>query len=1021
MSGGTKDKSIREQYNTIVFQETMLKGTDTDLLHEFGKDRLGQPVSNEEYGRQERLFPAEDADSLLTVVARQAANYQNGELSETELQKKKLDMMDAMLGFEVLSIDKEAKEKVEDNRRAKAEQYADIPRTLYSTSREQRTRVLKSLKLDEKVKKQLAREEKGMEEILHNYVSEKEQHRIAKEGKNFLKVFRRAKEELNKNHLLSAEEKANRLYRLAKPFEAAIVMYKDEYFTTLEKSNRQKGIEELLDRITQFYDLYAEENTNEVMEQSRKKADLLKKLEITEEQNSGSGIEKSELAKRVRNRARKIDKSEEKRSDVSLDENLSAEQIAGVSAVDRFLAGQAGEGCNIAFLDKLFRLTLRDRLLLYGLVEKGREAAPNATDIAITQISYVPDPVALEKKLRSLPGFLWGGDKRKWIGRHIRSVHWEKLEAALGYLGQSDVTDVRDAFAKLQGTGPAEKEQEQETVDTLAQAREQGKIEADGVMSPMMLTKLITDNEAARDRQLLVTIDALEKCRDAMEAAEKSHFHKKAKKEAADSAANIAKNEIKKLEELDRELYNTIRDVKKKLGAEGADISAPETESKVDEAINTKPAAEGLAKQIVGGTITYGSQATLLLSKLNKVATLINGESGTAIGITSGAFASVTGVMGLIGGALAAVKTIRAIHDNGSSIAKTDVANMISKTTRSIGGSAWGIAAGGYQIGLVAAGQTAKAMGDAATNALNSGLIEQAKALGEAAQTMGDKIGVATNVLTGLNVAVSGLKIAVDVGDAAVQAKHAVHHSVATYRVYKLEKKGGLKGDDAAYADNILKVDRRNKANAAIETANSIAINSAAIVTTLFAGPAGAIAFAGFQVANTILMKALMKIRKKEDLMEMVDEFLQLESVTRQAFSNYNEMSFREKNRAMQDVREEMMAELGFVSDTAFAKHIAGNYAGFIYQNLFFKNELEEKKEKDNDLDQGDNDTAPAVVLQNKKVPFLEEDNENNRLSDMSLACYQMVKSLGLKVRFPKNPGDDRYPTPQMIAAKLMG
>jgi hypothetical protein len=87
-------------------------------------------------------------------------------------------------------------------------------------------------------------------------VEKDQQAKAAKEGKRFLKTFRKAKEELNNNPLLTGRERVERLVRLAKPYEACVAMYKEEYFVTLDNTSRERDIEELLDRITKFYDLF---------------------------------------------------------------------------------------------------------------------------------------------------------------------------------------------------------------------------------------------------------------------------------------------------------------------------------------------------------------------------------------------------------------------------------------------------------------------------------------------------------------------------------------------------------------------------------------------------------------------------------------------------------------------------------------------------------------------------------------------------------------------------------------------
>ncbi|MCR5789256.1 MAG: hypothetical protein K6G83_05135 [Lachnospiraceae bacterium] len=1028
MCGGNEGLSIRKQHEEIIFKKEFASVSLAQGLLESQLDsEYVQP------GTQERMFSFDDAATFFDLAELTADSIsdlqfatqkealagedqlskeekkEKQDLLDEEIRKKRDDLMEAMLGFEVLAFDQSLAEKTVAKREQKAREL-EVPRTLYSTSQEQRIRVLKSLKLDEATKKQLLKEGKSMEEILHTHVKEEEQHRLAKEGKAFFNLFQKAKAELNNNPLLSAEDKAMRLYRLAKPYETSIVMYKDEYFTTLDASNRQQMIEDLLDRVTRFFDLHAAS-----LEVTEEKRALWRVMGITENEATVN-------VGRVATRAREIDKSEGLAPEQELDKNLSQEQIAGVEAVDRFLIEHGGSGeSHGAFMDKLLRLSMRDRLLLYGLVEKDRTAAPNAADIAVSQLSYVPDLSAFERRMRSVSGFFWGGGKRRWVSRHLHGMHWEKLEAALAVINKPEVIEVRDAFARLQGTESEVYDQSVEAVENITETK-------DGDPTQDELLQALTRRESERDKQLLVTIQAVEKCRDAMLEAEKSVFHKKEKRKLADQAVEKAKREVQNLEDRDRILADTIRIARETANLEEAETGLlPELDSqdKVDEKIKSKP-QDSTFKKAIGGmstVSTYAAKGTTVLSKINKMATLggATGMASTVTSFTAFFFGGVTGVLGLFGALVGFANTIKTVKDHGSSIATSDIVNMATKNTRAITGGLWGMASSAYSTGLTIA------------------KIVASKKTAEVAKVMTDNIGIATDVLTGASIAVSGFKAAVDIGEAAVQVKHYVHHGIADYHVYQAKKTGELTGDEAAYADNILRVDRRNKTNQSFEIVNSFVLNAAGVVTTIGGGAIGAIVHAGVSLIDFVAMKFIMKGLKKWDRSSMVDDFLQLDDTARKLYTDFDNKKRGEKSKIRDALRHEMMAELGFTSKEAFAKHIIGNYAAFLYDKLFYTDGLdeeepavdeergeqvvnqEEQQEQVNQATQNAGDQIADVGLRKTRKQFLASDEKGKRLSRTSRACYQIVKSLGLKVRFPKKEGEQGEPSRELIASKLMG
>lgn len=1006
-----QQQQINEKKNAAVFD------TNTALSREGAtlSQEIFSRVNEGEASERARFLSKEDARSLTDIISVQMSQYEEKDLPADELAKKKQDMMDAFLEFEVIQYEETDAKRAERRRETvlarenKAKSFREpVPATLFTSSKEQKKRVLKSMKMDRLIKDSLIKEETSLEEIIQGHVTEEKRREAAKEGKKFLGIFRDAKEAFNENPLLSREERARRLFRMAKPFESAIVMYKEEYFTTLTESNRQKEIETLLDRITRFYDLFSD-TSDDSLEAVTKREALLEEMGIlrnssfydTEETEDDVVIitEKEDTLERLNKRTHEIDMAEERDYKAYLDDNLTEEQIAGVESVDRFLiANMHTSGGNEAYMDKLLRLPMRDRLMIYGLVEKGREAAPSAQDVAFTQIAYTPSVLSFANAVSRIPGFLWKGNKRQTVARALTNIRWEKIEAALEHLNEPEVQEIKTTFSRLQGVEDSglsyTEEKAQEIMgDNADITEEDGKIALlkEEEKKAIELSLKLTDRESKRNAQLVKVIDVLEKSRDAMEIADKAIINKKTKRAAADELNNKAKEEIEKLENADRELLSAIHEVQK-MAEVNEDLlyihPSLATDEELDQEIKPGEKKEPLAKKAVSGGILVGSQISLLLSKVDKMVIIQSGEESAPLSasLTSGSFATVTGALGLLGGLMGTLKLISSIKKNGGALAWTDMGNSILKNGKDLLGASWGVAAGGLQIHLAKMGEVAaklKAVNDLA-----------------GAQAVKDAIDLGSDAVKFTTVAVNGVKICVDLVDTGVQIKHAVHHGVASWRVHKLKKNGTLTGDEAAYADNILRIDRRNKEREAVQTANSILVNGAGIVATLLGGPLGAVLYAGASITDKLLMMGLMKGWKKVDMNRMIDEFLQLDKTAATVIPGYRKLKFwnvQKKKKIKAYLRSQMAAELGYVTDKGLSRHIISNYANFIYRKLFFV---------DDDMTK----------------PLTQKNDKDKTLTPVSYASYQMVKSLGLRVTFPKDENDEnRQPTPELIAAKLGG
>lgn len=905
--------------------------------------------------------------------------------------------------FEILGLDEgdtiEEQKRLSRRQRDWKRTVYNLKPSLYSSSAAQRDRILKTMKLDEVTRMNIEKENLSLEEVLHTYQTKKERVKLAKKGKDFFNTFMHMRKELDKNPFLTAEDKAKRLYHLAKPYEKAIVMYREEYFENLEETNRKADIEELLDRLSRLYDLYSGEENENREEKDR----LLNDMKL-------KGSER-DLKKELITHAREVDNSEaiEKSSDA--DKTLSPEQVEGIYKIDQYVVSNLNKGkSNSAFVDKLLSLPLRSRLLVYGAIEMGRlNGTLTPAHVALTQISYIPNKTAFANKMSRLPGFMWAGSKRKKLAKKLNSFHEERLEEAMALLDIEEIVSTMEAFSHIRmenedtfdilNSAEALQEQRQQEQHEQQEAQEQP-LEDQNLTA---MSTALTAKEADRNKKLMDAIKALEECRSAMEEADNAVFKKESKSAIADEKSKKAKDLFDEMLEADRELANLKIDIHLRIGIAAGDEdfewlekSAVIGDKQRDEAdhLDTKQLDNSKLKAVrattgqkimkgAAGASVAASQATLLASKVDKVYCFHTGaeKAPANFGISAGAFTSLTGVVGLMGALIGTVKLMSTVIKNGDDLSLSTVTNATLQNARGVYGSAWAIGAGGFQIGLSVMGAKAAAMaaaGDAAAESLAATL-----------ETAGSALATATAV-------VSGAKLAVDAVDGVVQAKDWINHGIAWHRVKKLKNQGTLTGREADYADNILSIDRRNKTTAALKTVDSICLNGAGIAVALFAGPFGAFAYAGASVLNTVAVKVIEHYKKKEDHRKLVDEFFGLDDLMKEMVPNREELSQKENDRLRELMRNEMAAELGFNNIESMTRHVISNYSMFIYDKLFYKD--------------GD-----------KEQPYLKQDEEDGRLSETSRAFLKMVRMLGLKVRFPEHKGDDSHPTIQMIAQKLMG
>ena len=357
----------------------------------------------------------------------------------------------------------------------------------------------------------------------------------------------------------------------------------------------------------------------------------------------------------------------------------------------------------------------------------------------------------------------------------------------------------------------------------------------------------------------------------------------------------------------------------------------------------------------------------------------------TGVNITAGAFTTMTGIMALMG-------TLKGILPATGAILSGDL--DWSSITSTVLGLGKGAVAGGF---ATSAGITSMIYAPA-IGLQSAGLLSDASKWAASIDHM--KVGMKAAGAT-----VSGLSLGVDMASGLIQGRNFIHHHIGSRAINTLKEQGKLTGIDADYAKGIVRLDRRNKAKKAIETTASAVGNTVTLTTTLIGAPVGALVGLGINMTTQIATKITTSLLTKWNMKKTVDEFLQLDDLEKiRGMYKDPELLDIERlkndsstlNRLKDGLREHMAAELGYSSYKTLYKHVVKNYSGFLFQKLFFH------------------------VVDGKPVPYTENTQPKD---DPEVEAYrQLVKGLGLRVRYPKDmTGTGRHPSPVMIAAKLMG
>ena len=836
--------------------------------------------------------------------------------------------------------------------------------------------LLESKKKNEIIENERAGDELGR--LVGYYLDEDEKRKTLKETKAKLERFWKYKEILEKDNFLSRTEKAKALYNYAKTFAVDVEMYRAIIGKGEAKGKRARNIDNYLSR----YDIlirHFEENSDDMKELAFLDTAEVNIIDLDEDPKE----EFSRILSNARQKAVRLNKHSERRAQREqgvqreynlgqYDSTLSAKQYEGLSRTDDWLMGLGiNSPKRLPFINRVLALSARERLLVYMLVETGRLAKADIADISLSQTGYVPNVTKISFKMYRVPFRLWEKAGKDGVMRH----HWEMLESALNIATRPEVSHVINRFGgALQKDKDKESEKENTDIRT-----EIDKFKDDNLKK---LSIDVVNSGEEREGLIETAIEALEAAIKARKTSDSTWWYKKEKKKiAADRAMKNAVTAVENLLEFDKGHNEKLKKLQLATGYTG--------ESSAD-----------VAGELIGDGAAVTSEVLGVVSKLSMVPSLdvlkndivtpwqnaqSQGQVAEIYGIRTDDL--LTGVNKVAGGATALKSTIGLLASL-KGIKKTWKAvtdGNLSGLDRTFIGTR-------YLYGLGAA-STGVWMG----HTIMSYASESAKAF------LNDKpelvAGMKSNLLKA-GVTVSAVGLTMNVADYALQGKHQYHKHQAVKKIRDLKSSGAVRGDDATYLDGITKLDSRNKTKQFINTTFS-AVSNAGSLATLFTGPAVALIWGGVSVCLSLANSVTNYLLNERSKAKTAEEFLNLNNLD----EILDGVSGQVKNRLTRDKKKmkelkktlmnHMAAELGFTTFRSFFKHIAGRYADFLFRKLFY------------------NDADELIT---------ERDSGNSAVSQ---ACAQLVKGMGLRVRYPKNGTIDEIkrirPAAVSIASKLGG
>ena len=366
--------------------------------------------------------------------------------------------------------------------------------------------------------------------------------------------------------------------------------------------------------------------------------------------------------------------------------------------------------------------------------------------------------------------------------------------------------------------------------------------------------------------------------------------------------------------------------------------------------------------------------------------------------LTTGAFSLFGGSVALLG----LVKQYKALLEGMDTLGDAELASAIFKTSMNTVSGLWSAAAGTTTLVYASSIATVK---DATQLAAYAGTYGK-----DAAQVLGNHVTWMSKGLAAGGATVSTLAFAAQAGDAVVQTKQRIQlHSAEKQLHEQLQNQmeaGQLTDEDKEYTENLLKLTKRKKTvaliNSAISTTASAYSSGVAIASLVAPGAGAAIAsLSGFLVgAGAGLATMIISyLGNKYNRRKSCDDFLKIADWDDFEMSDEDKTAMREgvgDEKFRRQVINELLAEFGYNSIDSFYGYVVRKYAQFVYNNLFL-----------------DGNGNPVY----RKANGSSDEPEMEAKKPWVTYC----KSLGLKVRFPKEGEvEGQRPVAAVIAQKMM-
>lgn len=821
--------------------------------------------------------------------------------------------------------------------------------------------------MEEQTRTETVMETHKLETAVKSSLSTAETKEIAKNTKEFLEQFWELKEALASDPVLNTEEKARMLYNFAKPYASDMKKYKELYVSGLVKGKRLDDINMYLERFEGLMEYFRQLDAGEKPNGVLLTVLGLRKGSVHYELFQGD----TDILTRAKQRA--------KQKDSYVAQKVMAEKIKSGKKLQAQKKGQAPA------LDASMQKEDPDATLSEEQMKGVRSADAWLVKLGISsqkRLPFISTLMALSMR------------ERLFMYRLIEEGHLESPKFNDVAISQTDyIPDVKKIsrimyrvpfrlWEKLSNEGMVQHHWEK-LESALQIVKQQGVSETIGKFAAVQKKEneeakngAATKNEENIFEQRNTLIDeAIKACKEYEEAqktADSAWVYKERKANAAAEKQKAAIEALKALEVVDKKI-----------------------ESKYTEGSDFKEYSMYASGQALGLMAKLGS-----VTKLMQPVITASLKSASAAGDTAkiGQIHKGLDAANLASGALVTAKGVHTLISSLGAIKKTY--NAIATGDIALSDSLLMGAQAGY--GLVA-GITSTTIGF-----VN---IEYAKMTTDLMMGSKEVKGAIDSMKSGVrkaNVALAVGSLTLNAADGLVQLKHRHSYDKAETVMEYMESTGELKGDDKLFLENTKKLQKRNMDRKAVGTAFSAATNLGTLGAA-FLGPAGTLAWGGISLGLSIATKLsdyLLKDRstKKtaeeffnlidiEDLLQMEDE----KDDNRRAFKERALRDLKESKTKQKELKESLLlhmsATLGFTSFKSLFKNIIGKYAAFLHRCLFYHDD--------------------RLITEKHKDDY-----------PMSVASAELIKSMGLKVRYPVVENEayaDQYwhPSLRMIAAKL--